>query len=151
MLHKHSAMAIAVRSVDHGNHISNLGSRLTGAWRRTLRDAVFSALASLAEARGREPILLLGLGAVGVRAILFALLSNPWTLLPAQLLDWLCAAVIGVMMPLVIADLTRGTGRYNLARGFAGTATGIGAAQHHVLRLCGPVLLICRRPSRPGP
>jgi MFS family permease len=105
----------------------------------------------LAEARGREPILLLGLGAVGVRAILFALLSNPWTLLPAQLLDWLCAAVIGVMMPLVIADLTRGTGRYNLARGFAGTATGIGAAQHHVLRLCGPVLLICRRPSRPGP
>jgi sugar phosphate permease len=31
-------------------------------------------------------------------------------------------------MPLVIADLTRGTGRYNLAQGFAGTATGIGAA-----------------------
>ena len=38
------------------------------------------------------------------------------------------AAVVGVMMPLVIADLTRGTGRYNLAQGFAGTATGIGAA-----------------------
>jgi predicted MFS family arabinose efflux permease len=31
-------------------------------------------------------------------------------------------------MPLVIADLTRGTGRYNLAQGFAGTAMGLGAA-----------------------
>jgi MFS family permease len=49
-------------------------------------------------------------------------------LLPIQLLDGVSAAVIGVMMPLVIADLTRGTGRYNLAQGFAGTATGIGAA-----------------------
>ena len=85
-------------------------------------------IAGLAEDRGRKPILILGLAAVGVRAVLFAVISNPWALLPVQLLDGLSAAVIGVMMPLVIADLTRGTGRYNLAQGFAGTATGIGAA-----------------------
>jgi MFS family permease len=77
---------------------------------------------------GRKPILLLGLGAVSVRAALFSFVSDPRILLPIQLLDGLSAAVIGVMMPLVIADLTRGTGRYNLAQGFAGTATGIGAA-----------------------
>ena len=85
-------------------------------------------VATLAEDWGRKPILILGLGAVGARAILFAIISNPWALVPVQLLDGLSAAVVGVMMPLVIADLTRGTGRYNLAQGFAGTATGIGAA-----------------------
>lgn len=90
--------------------------------------AIALIVARLAEDRGRKPVLILGLGAVGVRAILFAVISNPWALLPIQLLDGVSAAVIGVMMPLVIADLTRGTGRYNLVQGFAGTATGIGAA-----------------------
>jgi MFS family permease len=85
-------------------------------------------VATLSEEWGRKPILILGLGAVGARAILFAIISSPWALVPVQLLDGLSAAVVGVMMPLVIADLTRGTGRYNLAQGFAGTATGIGAA-----------------------
>ncbi|HKF63615.1 MAG TPA: MFS transporter [Dongiaceae bacterium] len=91
--------------------------------------AVFAmAVAKLADDWGRKPILILGLGFVGLRALLFAVISNPWTLLPVQLLDGFSAAVVGVMMPLVIADLTRGTGRYNLAQGFAGTATGISAA-----------------------
>ena len=86
------------------------------------------AIARLADDWGRKPILILGLGLVGLRALLFAAIADPWTLLPVQLLDGFSAAVIGVMMPLVIADLTRGTGRYNLAQGFAGMATGISAA-----------------------
>ncbi len=32
------------------------------------------------------------------------------------------------MVPLVVADLTRGTGRFNLGQGILGTATGIGAS-----------------------
>jgi MFS family permease len=32
------------------------------------------------------------------------------------------------MVPLVVADLTRGTGRFNLGQGIIGTATGVGAA-----------------------
>ena len=31
------------------------------------------------------------------------------------------------MVPLVVADLTRGTGRFNLGQGILGTATSIGA------------------------
>jgi hypothetical protein len=58
--------------------------------------------------------LLIGLGAVSIRAALFSLVTNAWVLMPIQLLDGLSAAAIGVMMPLVIA----GTGRYNLAQGF---------------------------------
>src|SRR6185437_9544445 len=52
----------------------------------------------------------------------------PWYLVAFQVLSGLTAAVVGIMVPLVIADVTRGTGRYNLAQGAAGTATGIGAA-----------------------
>jgi MFS family permease len=77
---------------------------------------------------GRKPLLLAGLGAVAIRAVLFAMTTNPWMLLLIQPLDGVSAAVIGVMMPLVVADLMRGTGRYNLAQGYAGTAIGIGAA-----------------------
>jgi predicted MFS family arabinose efflux permease len=45
-----------------------------------------------------------------------------------QILDGITAAVFAVMVPLVVADLTRGTGRFNLGQGILGTATGIGAS-----------------------
>src|SRR5262249_26388918 len=89
---------------------------------------VASRIAHEADALGRKPLLIVGLGAVTVRAVLFAVVSDPWILLPIQILDGLSAAIIGVMTPLVIADLMRGTGRYNLAQGFAGVAVGIGGA-----------------------
>jgi MFS family permease len=85
-------------------------------------------IARRADDWGRKPLLLAGLGAVAIRAVLFAMTTSPWMLLLIQPLDGVSAAVIGVMMPLVIADLMRGTGRYNLAQGYAGTAIGIGAA-----------------------
>jgi MFS family permease len=49
------------------------------------------------------------------------------TLTP-QLLDGVSAAVLAVMVPLVIADVTRGTGHFNLGQGIVGTAVGIGAS-----------------------
>jgi MFS family permease len=85
-------------------------------------------VAARADEWGRKPLLVLGFGAVSLRATLLALSANPWALLLFQSLDGMSAAVIGVMLPLVIADLTRGTGRYNLAQGVAGTAMGLGAA-----------------------
>jgi MFS family permease len=85
-------------------------------------------IAHRADEWGRKPLLFIGIGAAAVRAVLLSFVTNPWALLVIQTLDGLSAVVIGVMMPLVIADLTRGTGRYNLAQGFAGTAIGVGAA-----------------------
>ena len=49
-------------------------------------------------------------------------------LVGAQTLDGISAAVLGIMGPLVVADLTRGTGRFNLGQGIIGTAVGIGAS-----------------------
>lgn len=77
---------------------------------------------------GRRPLLLIGFAALPIRAILFATVTDPTYVVFVQLLDGLTAAVLGVMVPLTIADLTRGTGRFNLAQGIVGTMTGIGAA-----------------------
>ncbi len=81
-----------------------------------------------AEIWGRRPLLLIGFAALPIRGVLFALVSNPLLLVGVQLLDGITAAVFAVMVPLVVADLTRGTGRFNLGQGIIGTATGIGAS-----------------------
>ena len=83
---------------------------------------------SRAEIWGRRPLLLLGFAALPIRGVLFAVVSDPTLLVIVQLLDGVTAAVLAVMVPLVVADLTRGTGRFNLGQGIIGTATGIGAS-----------------------
>lgn len=82
----------------------------------------------LAATIGRRPILILGFAALPVRAAVLALNSDPVVIIAVQLLDGLCAAVLGVLVPLSLADISRGTGRFNLAQGIVGSATGIGAA-----------------------
>jgi MFS family permease len=76
---------------------------------------------------GRRPVLLLGYAALPLRGMLLALIPNPYLLVPIQTLDGLSGAVFGVMLPLVSADLTHGTRRFNLCMGLLGLAVGIGA------------------------
>ena len=54
--------------------------------------------------------------------------ADPYLLVAVQLLDGITAAVFTVMMPFMVADIARGTGRFNLRSGIIGTATGIGAS-----------------------
>jgi MFS family permease len=81
-----------------------------------------------AKSWGRRPLLLIGFGALPLRALLFASVLDPPLLVGFQLLDGISGAVLGVLTPLVIADLTGGTGRFNLAQGIIGTASGVGAS-----------------------
>ena len=81
-----------------------------------------------AQSWGRRPLLLIGFGALTVRGLLFALTSNPLLLVPIQLLDGVSGSTLGVLTALIIADLTKGTGRFNLAQGFVGMLSGVGAA-----------------------
>lgn len=81
-----------------------------------------------AQTWGRRPLLLIGLMALPVRAACFALTRDPALLIGAQLLDGVSGAAIGVLTPVIVADVTRGTGRFNLAQGVVGTFSGIGAA-----------------------
>lgn len=77
---------------------------------------------------GRRWFVLIAFGALVVRGLLFATVTNPQLLVAVQVLDGITAATLGVMVPLMIADIARGTGHFNLAQGIIGTAVGIGAS-----------------------
>jgi MFS family permease len=81
-----------------------------------------------AQSWGRRPLLLIGFSALTIRALLFAVTTNPLLLIGIQLLDGISGSVLGVLTALIIADLTKGSGRFNLAQGFVGTIAGIGAS-----------------------
>jgi MFS family permease len=81
----------------------------------------------LAQSWGRRPLLLIGFGALAVRALLFAVTVDPPLLICIQLLDGVSGSALGVLTALIVADLTNGTGRFNLAQGFVGMLAGIGA------------------------
>jgi MFS family permease len=81
-----------------------------------------------ANAWGRRPLLLVGFAALPIRALVFAWTANPTILITAQVLDGVSGTMLGVLTALIVADLTMGTGRFNLAQGFVGTMSGIGAS-----------------------
>jgi MFS family permease len=80
-----------------------------------------------ADSWGRRPLLLLCFGALAARGLTFALTTSPYVVMAVQMLDGISAAVLGVLVPLVCADIMRGTGRFNLGLGVVGSAVGIGA------------------------
>ena len=82
----------------------------------------------LAGSWGRKPLLLTGFAVLPVRAVLYTLTNSPALLIAIQVLDGVAAGIFGVVSALVIADLTRGTGRFNLTQGAIATAVAIGAA-----------------------
>jgi predicted MFS family arabinose efflux permease len=77
---------------------------------------------------GRRPIFLIAFAALPIRAALYTLSDNAFWLVGVQLLDGIGAGIYQALTPLVIADIMRGTGRYNLAQGAVATTQGIGAS-----------------------
>ena len=77
---------------------------------------------------GRKPIFLAGFAVLPIRGVLYTLTQNPYALVSIQLLDGVGAGIFGALFFIVIADLTKGTGRYNLAQGAASASWGLGAA-----------------------
>ena len=82
---------------------------------------------------GRRPLLLMGFAALAIRGVMFATVHDPYLLVAVQVFDGVTAAVFGVMVPLIVADVAFGSGHFNLAQGIVGTATGIGASLSTVL------------------
>lgn len=80
-----------------------------------------------AQVWGRRPVLALCFLAVPLRAALLAVADSPYALIAIQALDGISAAGFGVLVPLVAADLTRGTGRFNLCLGMFGLMSALGA------------------------
>jgi predicted MFS family arabinose efflux permease len=82
---------------------------------------------------GRKPLLLVAFGVLPVRAVLYTLTHHTVALVGIQVLDGVGAGIFGVVSVLVIADLTKGSGRFNLTLGAISTAVGIGASLSQVI------------------
>ena len=96
------------RAADHHGADRRVGARKADEW-------------------GRKKLLIAGFAALPPRALLFALAPGPWFLVGVQVLGGITAVIIGIMSPLVVADVTRKSGRYNFALGAVGMISGIGA------------------------
>ena len=77
---------------------------------------------------GRKPLFLLGFAVLTIRGSLYPLSDSALWLVGVQLLDGVGAGIYGAIFPIIVADLMRGTGRFNVAQGMVITAHGIGAA-----------------------
>ncbi len=77
---------------------------------------------------GRKPIFLAAFGFLALRGVLYTVSDNPFWLVGVQCLDGIGAGIFGALFPIVVADLTRGTGRFNVAQGAVATAQGLGAS-----------------------
>ncbi len=82
----------------------------------------------LADQWGRRPILLLGFAAVPLRGLLFSVSGAPAAIVLIQSLDGVSGAVFGVMLPLVVADIARDRGRFNVSLSAVGLANAAAAA-----------------------
>jgi len=81
-----------------------------------------------AERWGTKRIFLVGFGFLAARGGLYTLSNDPLWLVGVQALDGIGAGIFGALFPIVIADLTKGSGRFNVSQGAVATAQGLGAA-----------------------
>lgn len=81
-----------------------------------------------ADGWGRKPIFLLAFCVLPIRGLLCAFLQNHYALIFVQVLDGIGAGIFGALFLIVIADLTKGTGRYNISQGAAATVMGVGVS-----------------------
>ena len=76
----------------------------------------------------RKKLFMLAFIILPIRPILFSLIEHPYVLTGIQVLDGLTAGVYGVLIILMMADLSKGTGRFNLLQGAVYCALGVGMA-----------------------
>ncbi|WP_296232942.1 MFS transporter [Pseudomonas sp. UBA4617] len=81
-----------------------------------------------AEHWGRKPFLLAGFLILPLRGALYVVSDNPFWLVGVQLLDGVGAGIFGALFPIVVKDLTDGTGRFNVSLGALAAVFGLGAA-----------------------
>lgn len=81
-----------------------------------------------ADTIGRKPIFLAAFGVLAVRGALYTFSNNSYWLVGVQLLDGVGAGIYGALFPIVVKDLTRGTGRFNVGQGAVATTQGLGAS-----------------------
>ncbi len=82
---------------------------------------------------GHKFLLLVGFAALPIRGVLYTISDNAVWLVSVQILDGVAAGTLDVLIPLVLADIMHGTGRYNLSRGVVGTVQGVAGSLSNVV------------------
>lgn len=83
---------------------------------------------SLADRRGRRQLLMVAFAVLPVRALMCGLINDPLWLIGAEVLDGIASGIVGVAVPVVVADLTWGSGRTQTALGSVNAVQGVGGA-----------------------
>jgi MFS family permease len=81
-----------------------------------------------ADSWGHKRLFLAALLILPIRGALYTLSDNAAWLVGVQLLDGIGAGIFGAIFPVIVAELMRNTGRFNVAQGAIITAQSIGAA-----------------------
>lgn len=77
---------------------------------------------------GRKPLFAAGIAVLALRGVLYTFSDDMYWLVAVQMLDGVGAGIFGALFPVIVADLTRGTGRFGVAQGAIITVQGVGAA-----------------------
>lgn len=83
---------------------------------------------SLSGRRVQRRLLLVACAVLPIRAVMMALVTDPYWLIGAEVLDGVASGLLGVTVPVLVADLTWGTGRTQTALGVVNTIQGVGGA-----------------------
>ena len=81
---------------------------------------------------GHKRLLIAACLALALRGILFAWFDNVFIIVAAQILDGVGGGILDVLVPLMLANIVRGTGRYSASRGVVSTIQGIGGSLSNV-------------------
>ncbi|MDB5416544.1 MAG: putative transport system, rane protein [Rubritepida sp.] len=122
-----SMLALVAQKLALGN--PGRGVMLTAACAVAAQIVMVPAAATAArraDVWGRKPLLLAAFAALALRGALYTLSDEPAWLIGVQLLDGIGAGLIGALFPVIVADLTKGSGHFNAAQGAVGTVHAVG-------------------------
>lgn len=84
------------------------------------------------ESWGLRVLLVAACLALALRGIAFASFDSATLLVGSQALDGIASGIWDVLIPLILADLVVGSGRYSMSRGVLGTVQGVGGSLSNV-------------------
>lgn len=125
---------LLAREVGGGQAASLIAACIVGA--QLVMVPVAILVGRYADRWSHKPIFLVGFAVLALRGILYTLDSDAWWLLAVQLLDGIGAGIFGALFPVVIAAITRGSGRFNVSQGTVATVQGLGGAFSATRRAC---------------
>ncbi|HLX38021.1 MAG TPA: MFS transporter [Candidatus Binataceae bacterium] len=118
-------------TIDHANSALYMSACIVVA--QIVMTPVAIIAGRYAELWGRKRVLALGFAVLPIRGLLYTMVRNPYALVAIQILDGIGAGIFGVVVVIVVADLARGTGRFNFIQGAISTGVSIGASVSNLM------------------